>query len=47
MDTLIVLPARTFRLEFKRRGYKPWVKEITVAADSELTLDATLSPGQK
>jgi NhaC family Na+:H+ antiporter len=33
----IVLPARTFRLEFKRRGYKPWVLSRVVEDSGTVT----------
>jgi len=35
----------TFRCE--KSGYKPWTKEITITAGSELTLDATLPLDRK
>jgi hypothetical protein len=34
----------SFRCE--KSGYKPWTKDITVTAGSELTLDATLAQGK-
>ena len=34
-------------LRCEKHGYKPWTKEITVTADTELTIDATLSLGHK
>ena len=33
----IVLPARTFRVEFKRRGYKPWVLSRVVEDSGTVT----------
>ncbi len=33
----IVLPSRTFRLEFKRRGYKPWVLSRVVEDSGTVT----------
>lgn len=35
----------SFRCE--KPGYKPWAKDISVTAGSELTLDATLDPGRR
>ena len=35
----------SFRCE--KAGYKPWTKDISVTAGSELTLDATLASGRK
>jgi NhaC family Na+:H+ antiporter len=33
----IVLPSRTFRVEFKRRGYKPWVLSRVVEDSGTVT----------
>jgi hypothetical protein len=41
------LPPGKHALRCEKRGYKPWTKDVTVTADSELTLDATLSLGRK
>jgi hypothetical protein len=29
-------------LRCEKHGYNPWTKDVTVTADTELTLDATL-----
>jgi len=41
------LPPGKHSFRCEKAGYKPWTKEITITAGSELTLDATLAADKK
>jgi hypothetical protein len=41
------LPPGKHSLRCEKHGYKTWTKDVTVTADTELTIDATLSLGHK
>jgi hypothetical protein len=47
--TKITLPPGKHTVRLEKQGYKSWSKEVEIAANAELTVDATLEndPGQK